>query len=36
VTKNEVIVRGQYDEGKINDVGAFKKFLKESRKEEKK
>jgi thiol:disulfide interchange protein DsbD len=31
VTKNHVIVRGVYDEAKINDPGAFIKFLNDSR-----
>jgi thiol:disulfide interchange protein DsbD len=36
VTKDKVVVRGVYDEGKINEPAAFVKFLKESKKEEKK
>ncbi len=36
VTKEKVLVKGVYDEGKINDVGAFVKFLKDARAEEKK
>jgi thiol:disulfide interchange protein DsbD len=35
VTKDKAIVRGVYDEGKINDPAAFVKFLKESKAEKK-